>query len=174
MKQILAISGSLRASSSNSAALQAAALVAPAGMRVTIYRGLGSLPHFNPDLEGEPLALVVADLRERVARCDGLLVSSPEYAHGVPGSLKNALDWLVGSPELAGKPAAIINTSPRVVHADAQLREVLATMAVRLVGTTSFLLPLSGTGLDASGIVARHDLAQTLREAMTGLSELPA
>jgi chromate reductase len=152
MKQILAICGSLRTTSSNRSALQAAASVAPEGMQVTIYEGLVGLPHFNPDLDRELLPLAAADLRERVARCDGLLISSPEYAHGIPGSLKNALDWLVGSTELAGKPAAIINTSPRAVHADAQLREVLTTMAVRLVSTTSFVLPLSGTRVNAGRI----------------------
>ena len=93
--RFLAISGSLRLASSNTALLRAAALVAPEGVEIILYRGLGDLPHFNPDLEAaEPPS--VTEFREQVRISDGLLISSPEYAHGVPGVLKNALDWLVG------------------------------------------------------------------------------
>jgi NAD(P)H-dependent FMN reductase len=96
VRQVLAISGSLRSSSSNRAALQAAAAQAPDGMAITIYQGLGDLPLFNPDRDREPLPAAVVDLRARAANGDGFLISSPEYAHGISGSLKNALDWLVG------------------------------------------------------------------------------
>src|SRR5437764_1175741 len=100
MVRILAISGSLRAVSSNTALLRAAAALAPEGVEVELYGGLGDLPHFNPDLDDpdhkdrEPAA--VTDLRARVRSADGLLIAAPEYAHGVPGAMKNALDWLVG------------------------------------------------------------------------------
>jgi NAD(P)H-dependent FMN reductase len=128
--QLLAISGSLREASTNTRLIRAAPALAPAGATVLVYEGLGSLPPFNPDVEqgaalpSEPLAL-----RKLVAGSSGLVISSPEYAHGVPGTLKNALDWLVGSLEFAGMPVALWNLSPRSVHARAQLREVLATMA---------------------------------------------
>src|SRR5438105_3807739 len=103
--QILGISGSLRRVSSNTALLRAASLLAPQGVEITLYDGLGDLPPFNPDLEGaEPPS--VLDFRARIQEADGVLISSPEYAHGVPGVLKNALDWLVGSEkiEIVGKP----------------------------------------------------------------------
>jgi chromate reductase len=169
--QVLAISGSLRAWSSNSAALQAASLLAPEGMSIALYSGLDNLPHFNPDRDHEPLPTTVAELRERVAGSDGLLISSPEYAHGIPGSLKNALDWLVGSTDFAGKPVVIINTAPRAVHADAQLREVLVTMAARLVGEKSFALPLSGKQINAAGIADDPETALALRYAMGALAD---
>src|SRR5690349_3915443 len=104
--QILAISGSLRAASSNTTVLRALAALALAGVAITLYDRLGELPYFNPDLdrEGDTPPAVVADLRARIARADALLISSPEYAHGVPGVLKNALDWLVSSLEFPGKP----------------------------------------------------------------------
>lgn len=92
--QILAISGSLRAVSSNTAVLRAAAMLAPTGVNITIYSGLGDLPHFNPDIDVDPAPLAVASFREQLKESDGVLISSPEYAHGVPGSMKNALDWL--------------------------------------------------------------------------------
>ncbi len=99
MIRLLAISGSLRAVSSNTSLLKAAQLLAPETMRIELYDGLASLPHFNPDLDIEPLPPPVAELRAKIGVADGLLISSPEYARGVPGSLKNALDWLVSGAE---------------------------------------------------------------------------
>lgn len=169
--RILAVSGSLRAVSSNTELLRAAALLAPAGMEVVEYTGLGTLPHFNPDLEAGALPAAAADLRARVGGADALLVSSPEYAHGVPGSLKNALDWLVGGPELVGKPVALLNASPRAVHAQASLAETVNTMSGRLVERASVAVPLLGRGLDASAIAADPEMAATLRAALTALAE---
>src|SRR5690349_783719 len=97
--RIFAISGSLRASSLNTAVLQAAVALAPPGVEIVLYDGLSRLPHFNPDVDGEIALAPVADWRTRLRAADGVLISSPEYAHGVPGSLKNALDWVVGSGE---------------------------------------------------------------------------
>src|SRR6187551_2419294 len=103
---ILAISGSLRTGSLNSEVLRACALLSPPPVQVTLYDGLGALPHFNPDLdvEGVVLPARVKDLRRRIGDADALLISTPEYAHGVPGSLKNALDWLVSAGEMLYKP----------------------------------------------------------------------
>lgn len=173
--RILAISGSLRAASANNAVLQAAALLAPAGVALALYEGLGELPHFNPDLDRaespELLPAPAAALRREVAASDALMISSPEYAHGVAGSLKNALDWLVGSLDFYGKPVALINTAPRAVHSDAQLREILATMAARLVEEASITLPVSGVGrsLDAQGIAADPELSGRLQAALVAL-----
>ncbi len=97
---VLAISGSLRAASSNGALLTAATSHAPVGVEIEIYRNMGALPHFNPDDDGENAPAIVADLRARVGAADGLLICTPEYAHGLPGSLKNLLDWLVSGGEL--------------------------------------------------------------------------
>jgi Predicted flavoprotein len=99
--RILAISGSLRAKSSSTSLVEAARLLAPPGVTVTVYDGLGSLPHFNPDLdaEGSVPPAEVGQLRTQIGEADALIISTPEYAHGVPGSLKNALDWLVSSFE---------------------------------------------------------------------------
>lgn len=168
--RILAISGSLRASSSNTAALAAAAHLAPTGLDVCFYNGLASLPHFNPDHDQFPLPDTVADLYAQVATSHGLLISSPEYAHGIAGALKNALDWLVGSLDFAGKPVIMLNTSPRAVHADSQLREVLATMAGSLLGGASITLPLAGRNLDAAAIAADPKLSQQLRAALAAFA----
>src|SRR3954471_13584392 len=134
--RLLAISGSLRAGSSNTTLLEAAKLVAPHDVEGVLYEGVSALSAFNPDLdtiEGDRLAPAVAALRALVGSADGILICSPEYAHGIPGSLKNALDWLVGSVEFPFKPVALLKANAHSVHAQAQLVEVLTTMNARLV-----------------------------------------
>lgn len=93
--KILAISGSLRAASINSAFCRAAARLAPPTLQVTVFANLGDLPPFNPDLEACPPPTVLA-FRAALGEANALVIASPEYAHGVSGVMKNALDWLVG------------------------------------------------------------------------------
>jgi NAD(P)H-dependent FMN reductase len=164
--QLLALSGSLRSKSSNTELLRAAAALAPDDVDVVLYDGIGELPHFNPDLEDE-LPRSVVDFRSRVAAASGLLISSPEYAHGVPGSFKNALDWLVGGPEFVYKPVALFNTSPRASYAQESLAETIRTMSGRIISEASLSLQLLGQGLDAEGIIARPKLANDIRRAMS-------
>jgi NAD(P)H-dependent FMN reductase len=167
--QILTISGSLRSAASNTRLLQAAAMIAPAGVEITLYDELGALPHFNPDLDtpgGDTLPPIVANLRSRVGDAAGVLISSPEYAHGIPGSLKNALDWLVGSTEFPGKPVALLNTSTMSVHAPAQLIEVLTTMNALVVPDACVTVPLRGRNIDAASIAADAEQSAGLQTAL--------
>ena len=130
--RVLAISGSLRQASSNSALIGAAARLAPDTVDVSIYRELETLPPFNPDLDNGPAPAAVTRFRAALKACDALLISSPEYAHGVPGVLKNALDWVVGSGELVDKPVALINASARATHAWESLAETLSVMSAQV------------------------------------------
>lgn len=164
--KIAAISGSLRAGSSNTAVLRAAARLAPAGVDVILFEGIADLPFFNPDLDGDDVPAPVRAMRTLIGRVDGLLISSPEYARGVAGVLKNALDWLVGSHEFPSKPVALINTSPRATHALAALTLTLETMSARLVTEACVTLPLLGGAWDENGIAADPALAEPLRSAM--------
>jgi len=171
--RILAVSGSLRARSANTAALVAASRLAPDGVVVEVYDGLASLPHFNPDLDGEGMEPPepVAALRRSIETVDGVVFSTPEYAHGLPGALKNALDWLVSTPAFYGKPVALIDTSAAYsVHAVASLLEVLSTMGTRLVRDACVDLPLRGRPLDADGILAAPDLVQRVRTGLDALA----
>ncbi len=164
--RILAISGSLRTRSSNTALLIAAARLAPPNWEVMLYDGLSGLPHFNPDMDTDRPPAPVLALREQIRSCQGLLLSSPEYARGVAGALKNALDWLVSGPEFPGKPVALINASQRAISADAHLRVTLKTMSAQLVEAASITLPLLGRNLDADGIISDDFLSSQLRAAL--------
>jgi chromate reductase, NAD(P)H dehydrogenase (quinone) len=163
--RILAVSGSLRAASSNTALLLAAASLVPSGVEITLYRGLGDLPHFNPELEAsDPPS--VREWRMQLQGADGVLISTPEYAHGVPGTLKNALDWVVGSGEFMGKPVALLNTSVHATHAQASLSQTISVMDARLVTDPAFAIPLPGNKIDVEGILGREELEKALQRAL--------
>ena len=132
MPQFLAVSGSLRAASTNTALLRALACNAPAGCEVALYDGIARLPIFNPDDEGGRTPAEAGRWIEAVTTADGLVVSCPEYAHGVPGGLKNALDWLVSRDAAVGKPAMLVHASPRSAYARAALAEIMRTMSFSL------------------------------------------
>jgi NAD(P)H-dependent FMN reductase len=166
--KILAWCGSLRSVSMNAALLRATARLAPAGMAIELFDGLGALPLFNPELEAH-MPAPVERLHGGIDACDALLIASPEYAHGVTGVLKNALDWLVSFEGFVHKPVIIFNASPRSVHADAALREILTTMSARLLTGACLDLPLRGTGLGEEQIVRTH--ADAIRDALRRLAE---
>ncbi|CAI8948228.1 NADPH-dependent FMN reductase [Pseudomonas serboccidentalis] len=150
---LLAVSGSLRQTSSNSILLRAVERLCPDGVLVRHYEGIGELPHFNPDLLEDPPEAVIA-LWSIIGQADGLLFSCPEYARGIPGSFKNMLDWLVSSEEFPGKPVALFNASPRASHAQAALRLVLDTMSARIIEEASMTVNLLSSRLSAESIAA--------------------
>ena len=135
---------------------------------------LGELPYFNPDLDTPDLAdallpAAVADLRREIGLCDAQVICSPEYAHGVAGAMKNALDWLVGSLEFADTPVALINAAPRASHAQAHMRETLLTMAARFSDAASLAIPVQGTSFTPDELAADPRFALPLRSALEAL-----
>jgi chromate reductase, NAD(P)H dehydrogenase (quinone) len=167
--RVLAISGSLRRSSSNTALVGAAARLAPEVVNLSVYGELAALPPFNPDLDNDCPPDPVTRFRDQLQACEAVLISSPEYAHGVPGVLKNALDWVVGSGELVDKPIGVINASGRATHAWMSLRDTLTVMSARLIAAASITIPLDGRTLDAKGITADARLSAALRSAIGAL-----
>ncbi|TDR71084.1 NADPH-dependent FMN reductase [Paludibacterium purpuratum] len=165
---ILALSGSLRAASINSAFCRAAARLASPPLQVEVFTGLNDLPLFNPDLETSP-ARAVLDFRRAVAQADAMIIASPEYAHGISGVMKNALDWLVSFEGTVGKPIALINTSPRAQHGYQALREVLLTMSTRIIPEASITLPLLGACTTEEDMLATPEISQTIRNALAAL-----
>ena len=162
---VLALSGSLRKASLNTAMLTMAADCAPPGLGVSGPRGLGDLPLFNPDLEAhEPLS--VARLRHDIARADALLIASPEYAHGVSGVMKNALDWMVASGVFVDKPVVLWNASPRASHALAALHETLTVMSSRLIDAASLALLIKAPEAGATPV---NPNPEAMRQALLAL-----
>ena len=115
------------------------------------------------------LSLPVETLRALVAASDAIVIAAPEYAHGLPGAFKNALDWLVASETFAGKRVALINASPRAFHAQANLQEILSTMAARLVPEAFAALSLTGQTVTAEDVLNDEVSSRRLRESLTTL-----
>lgn len=137
--RILAISGSLRRDSHNSALLRAAADLLPPGLELAIHDGLKEIPNYDADEPERPTP--VQRLWEEVEKADGVLIATPEYNHSIPGHLKNALDWLsrpLAESPLRNKPAAVVGASTGMfgaVWAQAEARKVLSAIGARVVDT---------------------------------------
>jgi NAD(P)H-dependent FMN reductase len=148
--------------------LRAAARLAPPELSVELYGDLAALPLFNADLETlDPPA--VATLRARIIASDAVLIASPEYAHGVSGVIKNALDWMVSNESFVDKPVGLLNASPRASIAQAALRETLVTMSARVVPGACATVPLLGSALDEDGIVNHPEIGPLLVSVLRAL-----
>lgn len=168
LMKVLAISGSLRAASINSALLRTVARLAPSDIEVVLYSEIGELPLFNPDLELHVPPSVVR-MRAKIAAADALLIASPEYAHGVTGTIKNALDWLVSFEPFVNKPVAVLNASPRAHHADSALRETLKTMSAVIVEAASISIPLLGANIAEGEMTRLPGIAQAICASLASL-----
>jgi len=168
--KVLAISGSLRALSSNTAVLRAAGALAPPPIEFVLFEGIGNLPHFNPDLDGEDVPRSVTAWRMALHGTDAVVFSVPEYAHGIPGVMKNALDWVVGSGELAEKPVALFHPSSRGAYALASLSETLTVMAAQIVPEAAVTLQTLGKSASEDSIQRDAEMSAKLRCGLEALS----
>jgi chromate reductase, NAD(P)H dehydrogenase (quinone) len=173
MVTVLLINGSLRAGSTNGAALKTAAAVAPPGSHAVMYGGLGELPHFNPDVEQGVLPEPVVELRAQLRAADAVLFSTPEYAGGLPGSFKNLLDWTVGEG-LHAKVVGWVNSSAHAggaEHAHAMLRTVLGYVNADVVEAACVRAYVRRDTVGADGTVSNPAARQAIGAAMHALVE---
>ena len=173
--RVLLISGSLRAGSTHTAVLRTAQVLAPENLHTALYQGLGSLPHFNPDDDAEPLHPAVADLRAQLGAADALLFSTPEYAGALPGSFKNLLDWTVGGGETYGTPAGWINAagpaSPTGAEgAHASLRQVLGYTGTVLVEAACVRVPVLRHEVGEDGLIADPVIRERIGHVLAAIA----
>lgn len=146
--KILAISGSARAASTNTALLHELANNCPvgpvgtAGIEISVYQDVHSLPIFSPDLEGTKTPPSVAAFIAAIEQADGVIISSPEYVRAIPGGLKNAIDWLVSGEAIIDKPVALLHGSHRGDDMLASLRLVLGTVTTAFHQEIFLRMPL--------------------------------
>ena len=176
--QVLLISGSLRAVSTNTAVLRTAQELAPPDVVVSLYDRLARLPHFNPDDDADPLDPEVADLRAAIHGASALMFSTPEYAGALPGSFKNLLDWTIGDDQpgsIYDKPVAWINTSPRGARgAYDELRTVLEYAHAFVVEGACIQIPISSAMVGSDGLVLDLTVRRLLSQALSKLAGRPA
>jgi NAD(P)H-dependent FMN reductase len=142
--KLLAISGSARRDSTNTALLLALKDAAPEGIALSVFHRLDTLPVFSPDLEGERTPIEVSEFLALVADSEGVVISSPEYVRAIPGGLKNAIDWMVSRFEVVGKPIALAHASHRGDDMLESLRRVLSTVSDGFLEDVFLRIPLIG------------------------------
>jgi NAD(P)H-dependent FMN reductase len=168
---VLAISGSLRTDSTNTAALRTARAVATPDTEIVLYDGLAALPHFNPDDDTpDRLPTAAARLRSAVRAVDALLFSVPEYAGALPGSFKNLLDWLIGDDQpgsIYEKPVGWINTSARsAAGAYEELRTVLGYAHARIADAACVDAPVMAAEIGPEGVIIDAPLRAVIADAI--------
>jgi NAD(P)H-dependent FMN reductase len=166
MTKILAIPGSLRPNSSSNLILRKIISVASEEVIIEVFDGVGSIPHFNDPEEIPP---VVIDFKAKIAGADAVLICTPEYAFGIPGSLKNALDWTVSSGEFIDKPVGVVTASSQGEKGHAALILVLTAIAAKVIDDATLLIPFVRTKFDASGNVTDQQLIKGLQRIVNNL-----
>jgi chromate reductase len=151
---ILAISGSLRSGSSNHHILKYLGSLAPANISYTIYSGLAQIPPFDPGLDTDDPPAAVAELRQLLADADGIIICTPEYAFGVPGQLKNMLDWMVSSSLFVDKPVALITASLGGNYAHASLLLTLGALTAKVIDDATLLISFIRSKMAVDGSIA--------------------
>jgi len=172
--KIFAVSGSLRAASSNTSVLRAIANMASQNVEFTIYERLDSLPFFSPERDTEDVHSAVADLRKQIQNSAAVIVCTPEYAFGVPGALKNALDWTVSSGDFSKKPLALISASPLASGADKAHAALLLTFKALdaiITKETKLIIPIVYKKL-SEDVVTDEETKQQLKTLLNALIEL--
>jgi chromate reductase, NAD(P)H dehydrogenase (quinone) len=163
---IVAISGSLRPNSSNSAVIKAAAELVYDEVNFIVYEGLGSLPHFNDDKNP---AIEVVGFRNLIKTADGIFICSPEYAFGVPGVLKNAIDWTVSTGEFVDKPVALITAATGGDKAHASLLLTLSAISARVPEHATLLISFIRSKLNENNEVKDPAALESIRSVMNAL-----
>jgi NAD(P)H-dependent FMN reductase len=172
--KILAISGSLRQHSTNTALFIATKAVAPPDITVEIFADLSVLPHFNPDLDHDHPPEPVARFRKAISDAQALIISTPEYAHGIPGVLKNALDWLVRDPDFGGKRIGLIyGSATEASHAHVSLMEILRTMSARVMPKAIVSIQSVRTKIDREGRIIDPQIEIELSSVLKALAFEP-
>lgn len=171
---ILAISGSTRKSSSNLNLIKAIALLTTETFSITIFEGLTELPHFNPDLDYGQVAEdeKVAAFRKQLSAADAVLICTPEYAIGVPGTLKNAIDWTVSTMEFSKKPVALITASTSGTRAHQSLLGTLLIIESRISAATQLLISGIQTKLNSDLQITDEETLNKVNQLIRSLTEM--
>jgi NAD(P)H-dependent FMN reductase len=163
---ILAISGSLRAGSSNHNILKHLGNMVPANVNFSIYNGLALIPPFDPGLDTDDPPVVITALRQLLADADGIIICTPEYAFGVPGSLKNMLDWMVSSSSFVDKPVALITASLGGNYAHESLLLTIGALSANVIENATLLISFIRSKMNADGQVADAETTNNLENVL--------
>jgi len=172
---VLGFAGSLRQDSYNRAALRAAIELAPAGMTIEIF-DLAPIQPYNEDVKQQGFPPPEHAFREKIRAADALLIVTPEYNRGIPGVLKNAIDWASRPPDqpFNGKPAAIFGASPGMVAtavAQFELRRYLGVLNALVLNTPSVMIGQAGAKFDEQGRLTDQPTRDMIAQMLVALAE---
>lgn len=167
--KLLALCGSQRTQSMSGGLLRACRSLAPAGVEVLLFEEHKQFPLFNPELAELPAG--VHALYAAVDAADAILIASPEYAHGVTGTIKNTLDWLVGHPGFAGKPVAVLNPAWQSHHADESIKEILGMMSAELIAEACVRIPVIGSGVALNAIASSARFVPAIEAVLRAVAQ---
>ena len=163
MKKIFAICGSTKTASTNQLYLEAIKQLLGTGYEATTLTSIADIPHFNPDLDTENPPNGIAQLRKNIEQADGIIISTPEYAMGLPGSLKNVLDWTVSSASFSKKPVLAIVASSQGEKAYQSLIDILTVIEARVYAQ---LIPYAKTKINANAIITDTETLSALKTTL--------
>lgn len=172
MKKVAAICGSTRSSSTNLSLIKAIRDMAAEKYSITIFTGLADLPQFNPDVDHDDPPQAVAAFRRLLRAHDGILICTPEYAMGVPGSLKNAIDWTVSSMEFSKRPTALITASLQGNKAHASLLETLQMIEAETSDKTNLVISFAKTKIGTDNTITDATTFEQVQALTTAFLEL--
>jgi chromate reductase len=163
MKKILAISGSTKSASTNGLYIAAIAQLLGKDFEVTNFPSIADIPHFNPDLDLENPPKAIADLRLKIQQADGMIISTPEYAMGLPGSLKNLLDWTVSSASFSGKPVLALVASTQGEKAYQSIIDILTVIEAKVAAQ---LIPFAKAKINNAAVITDNETLTALKSTI--------
>lgn len=171
-KKILAISGSTREKSVNLNLIYAIKELSKDSFEIEIFNEIADLPQFNPDKDIDPAPVKILEFRKKLKQADGILICTPEYAMGVPGSLKNAIDWTVSSAEFSKKPVALITASSMGEKAHASLLETLKIIESNITSDTQLLISFAKTKISSDAVITDNETLAQVKKLISSFSKL--
>ena len=166
MIKILALPGSLRLNASSNQILQTIKALAPPQVDFEIFDRIGNIPHFN---DADVIPHEVVSFRQKLKSANAVLICTPEYAFGVPGALKNAIDWTVSSGEFSNKPVGLVTASSHGTHGHAAMQLILNAISANLIVDATILIPFVRSKMDANGNINDPELTEDLKRVWEGL-----
>jgi chromate reductase len=170
-KTIFAISGSLRSGSSNHAILNHIGKLIRPEVNYFIYNRLAAIPPFDPGLDNEHPPEVVTELRSFITNADAIIICTPEYAYGVPGQLKNALDWMVSSSSFVDKPVALITASLGGESAHAAMQLILGALSAKVIPEATLLVQFVRSKVNGDGVITDGETVERIRAVIEKFAE---